>query len=116
MTAARCGLAGGRRRELGLILFVLLVSAAAHVEHDLAEEEKDETPPEVHIDAEAPGVEGGVGAGGCAEGGKDDAHHCEHETHGDAEVEIHSYLRDQWSEIRKTKAKSGSSLLLYLRA
>src|SRR5580692_5052549 len=65
------------------------LAAAAEDEHGEAENEENNSPPEIGVDAETLGVERGVIPGADAEGGEDHAGESKHEAHGNAQIEIH---------------------------
>src|SRR5580704_5983823 len=88
MSAARFGVwVGLGRRQLR----EASLPGAAELEHDLAEHQKDNAPPEVHVDAEAASVKIEILPGSDAESGEDDADEREHQSHGDAQIETHRF-------------------------
>src|SRR3954447_11752218 len=54
VTPADLGFIDGRRR----LLFELVLAAFAQYEHRQPENEKNDSPPEIRVDTEAPGVDG----------------------------------------------------------
>src|ERR1700732_1943592 len=85
MSASRRGLVGRLRWQR----CDPILAAAPHEEHDKAEDEQHNSPPQIGVDAEAASVELRVVVSGGAKGGEDDANDGEHQAHGNAEVEIH---------------------------
>src|SRR5947209_5266823 len=61
----------------------------AQLEHDLSEDQQDDSPPQVDVNAQAAGIEYAVVPRGNTESYEDDAEEAEHQAHGNAQIEIH---------------------------